>query len=194
MPLALAQTAPPLPPDSATIPPPPPAGLSPELAEVNSLIRGGQYAAAASRLDAMLAKDPRNAQLRFMKAVALNEQGQADNARDMYQALTQDYPELPEPYNNLAVILAQQGRYADARTALELALKARPDYGIAHENLGDVYARMAGLEYGRSLEIDRTNSSAQKKLALMKDLYAVLPSSVVPNAAPPRPATPRRTK
>src|SRR5581483_3605745 len=90
--LPLAQTAPPLPPDSAKIPPPPPAGLSPELVEVNTLMKNGAYEAASSRLDAMLAKDPRNAQLRFMKAVAQEGEGHADAARDLYQGLTQDYP------------------------------------------------------------------------------------------------------
>ncbi len=33
----------------------------------------------------------------------------------MFRGLIEDYPELPEPYNNLAVIYAQQGEYDSAR-------------------------------------------------------------------------------
>src|SRR6266446_6185554 len=99
--MALAQQAPPPPPDSATAPPPPPPGLTPELVEISKMIRDGQYAAAQSKLDAPLAT---------------------------FQSLTEDYPELPEPHNNLAVIWAQKGQYEKAKSSLELALRSNPDY------------------------------------------------------------------
>ena len=191
---ALAQTAPPPPPSSTLIAPAPPAGLTVELAEATKLIRDGQYAAARTKVDAALAADPKNPQARFISAVIDSDDGDPDQAVATLRGLTEDYPELPEPHNNLAVIYAQQGSYDQALSELRSALAINPDYGIAHENLGDVYARMAGAEYDRSIAIDKNNKSAQTKLALVRELYAVTPSATVVPAAGPKPATKKKPK
>ena len=188
--IALAQPAPP--PESAgraaqTSAP----GLSLELAEANGMIRDGQYVTALAKIDNVLAKDARNPQARFLKGIVQTDLGDTDEAAATFQALTEDFPELPEPHNNLAVIWAQQGRYDKAKTELELALAAHPDYAIAHENLGDVYTRLAGSEYDRALALDKTNKSAQAKLTLIRELFAVPPSSTAPKPSVPKPATPK---
>jgi len=179
----LAAQTPPPPPTSATVVPQRTPGLSPELAEASKMIRDGEYAGATVKIDGVLATDPRNPQARFLKGVLQTDQGNADAAVAIFQGLTEDYPELPEPYNNLAVIWAKQGQYEKARKALELALASRPDYAIAHENLGDIYARLASAEYDRAIALDKANKSAQTKLALVRELFAVAPS-----ASPPKPA------
>ena len=180
---ALAQTPPPPVPSTITTAPTAP-GLSLELSEANRLIGDGQYAAALVKIDAVLATDPRSPQARFLRGVALNGQGQTDEAIAIFQELTQDYPELPEPHNNLAVIWAQQGKYDKARIDLEIALSTRPDYAIAHENLGDIYSRLAGAEYDRAVTLDKANKSAQSKLKIVRDLYVVPPSATVTKPAP----------
>ena len=158
---APAQQAPPPPPTSATVVPQRTPGLTPELAEVARLIHEGQYAPALVKIDAVLATDAKNPQARFLKGVVQTDETKTEAAIATFQALTEDYPELPEPYNNLAVIWAQRGEYDKARRALELALATRPDYAIAHENLGDIYARMASAEYDQAVGLDKTNRSAQ---------------------------------
>ena len=90
----------------------------------------------------------------------------------MFRALIEDYPELPEPYNNLAVLYAQRGEYESARVALETALRTAPDWAVAHENLGDIYARLAAAEYAQAAKLDRDNKTAPAKLALARDLLA----------------------
>src|SRR5215468_352358 len=186
--LAAAQ-APPPPPASATAGAPQRTpGLSPELAEASQKIRDGEYVAALAKIDAVLATDAKNVQARFLKGVVQTDQGETDAAIESFQGLIEDYPELPEPYNNLAVIFAQQGKYDKARRSLELALAARPDYAIAHENLGDVYTRLASVEYDRAVALDKTNKSAQTKLALVRELFSVPPSSTAPKAPVPQPA------
>jgi Flp pilus assembly protein TadD len=72
--------------------------------------------------------------------------------------LTQEFPELPEPYNNLGVLLAAQGNYPAANEALLLAIQARPNYKVALQNLGDLYAAMAQQAYAkaRSLADDKS--------------------------------------
>jgi Flp pilus assembly protein TadD len=186
--IALAQPAPP-PESSGRVTPTP--GLSLELAEANGMIREGQYVTALARIDDVLAKDARNPQARFLKGIVQTDLGDSDEAAATFQALTEDFPELPEPHNNLAVIWAQKGRYDKAKTELELALAAHPDYAIAHENLGDVYTRLAGSEYDRALALDKTNKSAQAKLALVRELFAVPPSSTAAKAPVPKPTTPK---
>jgi len=179
-------------------PPPPPAageqpkatipGLPSELAAANKLIHDGEYAEALEKIDAVLANDARNPQARFLKGVIQTDQGETEEATATFQALTEDFPELPEPHNNLAVIWAQKGRYDIAKSELETALAAHPDYAIAHENLGDIYTRLAGAEYDRAASLDKTNKSAQAKLALVRQMFDVPPSTTPPKPPVPKPA------
>ena len=184
---AFAQTAPPMAPAASAAASVVSPGLTPALAEAVNMIREGQYVTAMAKIDAVLAQDARNPQARFLKGVVQSDQEELDDAAVTFQALTEDFPELPEPHNNLAVIWAQQGRYDKARTELEIALKAQPDYAIAHENLGDVYTRLAGAEYDRAVALDKSNKSAQAKLVLVRELYAVAPSNTAPKVVLPKP-------
>lgn len=188
LPAAVAQQTPPPPPASANAVPQRTPGLTPELADASRLIGEGQYAPALAKIDSVLAADPKNPQARFLRGLVQTDQAQTDAAIATFQALNEDYPELPEPYNNLAVIWARKGDYEKARKALELALKARPDYAVAHENLGDIYARLAGAEYDRAIALDKTNKSAQSKLALVRELYAAAQSGPAPTPAVTQPS------
>lgn len=188
LPVAVAQQTPPPPPASANVVPQRTPGLTPELAQASHLIGEGQYQPALAKIDAVLATDAKNAQARFLKGVVQTDLAETDAAIATFQALNEDYPELPEPYNNLAVIWAQRGEYDKARKALEIALVTRPDYAIAHENLGDIYVRLAGAEYDRALALDKNDKSAQSKLVLVRELFAVAPPAAAPKPATPQPA------
>jgi tetratricopeptide (TPR) repeat protein len=187
LPLAVAQQTPPAPPTSANVVPQRTPGLTPELADASRLIGEGAYAPALEKIDAVLATDAKNPQARFLKGVVQTDQAETDAAIATYQALNEDYPELPEPYNNLAVIWAQRGEYDKARKALEVALVARPDYAIAHENLGDIYVRLAGAEYQHAIALDKANKTAPGKLTLVRELFALAPPSTAPKAAAAQP-------
>lgn len=188
--VAAAQQTPPPPPSSANAIQKRTPGLAPELQDASRLIGEGAYGPALSEIDAVLAADPKNPQARFLKGVVQTDQDETDAAIATFQGLNEDYPELPEPYNNLAVIWAKKGEYAKARTALEIALATRPDYVIAHENLGDIYVRLAGLEYDHVAALDKKNKSAPAKLVLVRELFAVTPTNAAPKpeATPPAPA------
>jgi tetratricopeptide (TPR) repeat protein len=140
------------------------------LKEVRELIARKDYAEADARIDALLAQRPREAQARFLKGVVQTARGETEAAIATFRALTEDYPELPEPYNNLAVLYAQKGDYNGARIALETALAAAPDFAVAHENLGDIYARLAAANYDRAAALDKGNKSAPAKLVLVRQL------------------------
>ena len=138
--------------------------------ESSRLLRQGQPAQALEQIDRFLADKPKDAQGRFLKGTILVELGKSAEAISIFTKLTEDYPDLPEPYNNLAVIYAQQKQYDKAKQALEQAIRTHPSYATAHENLGDLYARLASQAYGKALQLDSSNASAQNKLALIKDL------------------------
>ena len=140
--------------------------------EAAALVRERQFANAQTRLDALLVQRPREPQARFLKGVVATEQGRTDAAMEVFRALVEDYPELPEPYNNLAVLYAQKGDYNSARVALETAIRTAPDWAVARENLGDVYVRLAGVEYDRAAKLDGGNKTAPAKLVLVRDLLA----------------------
>lgn len=141
------------------------------LEDANKLFKQTQYSQALDKVNEVLAKKPKDAQARFLKGLILTEQSKADDAIKIFSALTTDYPELPEPYNNLAVLYANQGQYDKARLSLEMAIRTHPSYAIAHENLGDIYAKMASQAYDRALKLDHGNATTQTKLAMIQDLF-----------------------
>lgn len=143
-----------------------------EIQDINKLFKQGQQDKALSRVNTYLASKPKDAQARFLKGLILTEQGKTSDAIRVFSELTEDYPELPEPYNNLAVLYASQGQYDKAKTALEMAIRTHPSYATAHENLGDIYAKMASQAYDRALQLDRSNTSTQTKLAMIKELFS----------------------
>ena len=67
------------------------------------------------RVNGYLASRPKDARGRFLKGLILTEQNKPNEAIKVFTDLSQDYPELPEPYNNLAVLYASQGQYDKAR-------------------------------------------------------------------------------
>ena len=140
--------------------------------DATKLLRSGQQAQALERVDSFLKANPKDARARFLKGVILTEQSKAADAISVFTGLTEDYPELPEPYNNLAVLYAQQGQYDKARSALELAIRTHPNYATAHENLGDIYAKMASQAYDKALQLDKNNAAARTKLEKINEIFS----------------------
>ena len=172
------------------------------LTDAQRLIKQGQYPQALEQVEVYLSSHPKDAQGRFLKGLILTETNKPAEAIAVFTKLSEDYPELPEPYNNLAVLYAQQKQYDKARTALEMAIRTHPSYAIAYENLGDIYAKLASQAYDKALQLDNSNSSTQNKLALIRDLITTsgkgnikptAPASVAPVAAPTPTPTPAPT-
>ncbi|MDR7148500.1 tetratricopeptide (TPR) repeat protein [Hydrogenophaga palleronii] len=166
-------------------------------ADVNRLVRAGQLNEALAKTDQYLATKPADPQMRFLKGVILTESGKTSEAIAAFLSLTQDYPELPEPYNNLAVLYAGQSQFDKARAALEMAIRTNPSYATAHENLGDVYAKLASQAYSKALQLDAGNTGAAPKLSLIRSLFSAdsrsaqaekVAAAPATSAAPPAPA------
>lgn len=157
--------------------------MADELSDVSQLLRAGQHAAALTKADAFLNKNPRDAQMRFLKGVILTEQNKSAEAITIFSKLTEDYPTLPEPYNNLAVLYASSGQYEKARTALDMAIRTNPTYATAYENLGDVHAKLASQAYDKALQLDNGNVGAKSKLTMVRTLVGNATGGTNPKVA-----------
>src|SRR6267154_914529 len=177
-----------------------------ELQDVDRLLKQGQHAQALERVNRYLLQNPSDAQARFKKGLILAEQNKVAEAIEVFVKLSQDYPKLPEPHNNLAVLYASQGQYEKARQQLEMSIRTDPRFATAYENLGDVYTKLASQAYDKALQLDSSNSAAKNKLSLIRDLLITSetrPSAVavasagktVEPAPPPAMATtPKRSR
>ena len=165
---------------------PGPAGASSEEAveRAISLVAEGRLGEAREVLDPVLEPGGDRPRARLLDGILLAREGHVDQAIEVFERLRDDYPEMPEPWNNLAVLFAVKGRLLDARDALEEALAREPDLAAAHANLGDVYAALA--------RHSRTNAAALGPL----DGGAILGTSTGdaplpdPEEPPPAPTPP----
>jgi Flp pilus assembly protein TadD len=159
------------------------AALAEELSEVTRLHHAGQSDAALERAERYLATKPKDAQMRFLKAVVLADIGKRADAIALLQQLVQDFPELPEPHNNLAALYAADGDYGKARAELEESLRLNPNYATAHENLGDIFVMLANQSYARALKLEPANTSVPRKLGLVQQIVTPSRSASAPVAA-----------
>lgn len=156
---------------SATLASPLAMAQADDYAGVNRLLRAGQLNEALAKADLYLAAKPGDPQMRFLKGVIQTESGKPADAIATFSKLTDDFPELPEPYNNLAVLYAGQSQFDKARAALEMAIRTNPSYATAHENLGDVYAKLASQAYSKALQLDASNAAVASKLNTINNLF-----------------------
>ena len=146
-----------------------------DLASAQRLWLAGQKTQAVEQVEQALARTPDDLQLRFALGVMRMELGERDKALTLFTRLTQDFPDLADPYNNLAVLHAAAGQLDEAQEALQQALRLQPDHAQAQENLGDVLMRLALRAYQRAQKaaLVPTEALAQKidrTLALTRDL------------------------
>ncbi len=163
--VAFAQAAPASTPVQAAAP-------SPEALEIQRLIKSGQSTQALKLIDDSLAKNPKDPAMRFRRGVTLSMLDRKAEALQVFQKLVEDHPEMPAPYNNLAVLYGSQGDYDKARAALVAAIRTNPQYATAYQNLGDVYAQLASQAYSKALQLDKSDTTVPPKLVLLRELIA----------------------
>ncbi len=140
---------------------------------VRKLLRQAKYPQALVLVESGLKTKPNDPQMRFWQAFLSEQMGQPAVALPLYLSLTQDYPELAEPHNNLGVLYAAQGDYARAKVAIEAALRANPNYPAAHENMGDLMVQLARQSYERALGLEPTHRAPAKKIEALQPALAL---------------------
>jgi tetratricopeptide (TPR) repeat protein len=156
--------------------------------QIDASIAARNWNAALTELDARIAAKPRDAQAKFKRGTVLAHLGRDDDAIRQFIELTEAYPELPEPYNNLAALYAKHGRYEEARAALETAVTANPAFGLAYENLGDLYLLLANEAYKRARTLGPTSDVTAQRLADIERIVTPRPKPA-PHAAAPADTT-----
>jgi len=136
------------------------------------LIQQGSFEKALVLAEEQLAENPDEIQTLFLKGLILARMDRLKESEAVFIGLTEKHPELPEPYNNLAVVYAASGDYDKAEEALRMAINTHPSYATAHENLGDIYAKMASQAYNNALKLDSTNQETKEKLSMISDLIS----------------------
>ncbi len=173
-----------------------------DFSEVAQLSREGKFVEAMAKVEVYLSSRPKDAQMRLLKGLVQRDAGKPTDALMTFVRMTEEFPELPEPYNNLGVIYADQNQLDKARTAFEMALRTNPSYSTAHENLADVYGRLSSAAYNKALQIDLSSAAVAPKLALVRQIITLNPTKLsaaqlaalpklqpapAPSAAPPAP-------
>lgn len=153
-------------------------GRANDLANAQRLWLAGQRTVAVEHVEQALTRTPDDLQLRFALGVMRMDLGERDRALDIFTRLTQDFPDLADPYNNLAVLRAAAGELDEAKAALDQALRLQPEHAQAQENLGDVLLRMALRAYQRAHKAARAPSDVlagkiSRTLAMTGDLNKI---------------------
>ena len=115
---------------------------------IEARIDKGDYAGALKLIEwrqaQLQGKPGTDVQLMFQHARVLAALGHIDQAAAIYQDMTRRFPELPEPWNNLATLYVRQGKLDQAGAALRTALQVDPDYADAQANLKLLASRDPG--------------------------------------------------
>jgi tetratricopeptide (TPR) repeat protein len=152
--------------------------------EIQRMIQQGSFQKALVLAEEQLAMNPDETQTLFLKGLILARMDRLKESAAVFIRLTEEHPELPEPYNNLAVIYAASGEYDKAEAALRQAINTHPSYATAHENLGDIYAKMASQAYNNALKLDSTNQETKEKLSMISELISAPEPEPEPAPAP----------
>jgi tetratricopeptide (TPR) repeat protein len=158
------------------------AARADEMADARAFIARGQLDAALQSASRAVASNPRNAQARFLLGVVLMDMARDAQAVVAFTELTQEYPELPDPYNNLALLHARQGRLELARQALETALRNDPNHRAAQANLGQIHLMLAVKAWEQAAALGPIDLPLQRRLESARALL-VSPALASPATA-----------
>jgi len=119
--------------------------------DIQSLLDKKLYVQAARSGEQLLQKHSGDPDIEFLTAYAYQMSQQSGKAARYYQELIREYPELPEPRNNLAMIYLSNGDYDRASELLVNAINTHRSYATAYENLSNIYTGIASEAYRRAV-------------------------------------------
>jgi len=144
----------------------PPEQLT-KLKNAQQNILNKEYTQAIDLVDSVLVKYPTLISAQIIRAQALAQKGNLDEAIKSYQSLLKSdvKPALhrPEIYNNLATLYAKQGKLELARQTLENGIATNEHYKTLYENLSAIYVEMARGAYSKALQLGVQAKTVQLK-------------------------------
>ena len=161
------------------------AARADDLDDARKLLRAGDRAAALAKIDKALAAKPTDQDARFLKGVALAEDGRTNEAIEVYRGSRRTPRNCPRRTTTWPCSTRRAATSNAPAQSLDMAIRTNPQYAVAQENLGDVYIQLAARAYERAAQLDSANRSRTAQA------HAV-PRSRAAQAAPgasPRPPT-----
>jgi Flp pilus assembly protein TadD len=155
-----------------------------DAADVRALMARGDLSGALQRAEKAAAAKPRDAHARFLLGVVLMDMQRDAQALSIFSAMAQEYPELPDPHNNMALLHARAGRLESARQSLETALRNDPSHRAARANLGHVHLMLAVQAWEVAAGSGPIDTALQRKLDVARSLL-ISPALVTPAFALP---------
>lgn len=126
----------------------------PTIEQARTLISQGQEPAAIALLQQLVKQQPQAFQAWFLMGITQAKLRRFHDAVTAFKQVSILRPKLAEPHNNLAVIYNELGDLRSAVRELESSLQLKPDYATAHENLGDLYVKLAAESYQNAINLD----------------------------------------
>jgi Flp pilus assembly protein TadD len=142
------------------------------LGEIRGTVARGDLTTALAQAQSAVRAKPDDAQLRFLLGVIHMDLKQDTQALAVFTALTERYPELPDPLNNIALLHARAGRLDEARQTLQAALRADPSHRAARSNLGQIYVMLAVQAWEQASAAAPADAALAQRLAAARALLA----------------------
>ena len=167
-----------------------------EIDNIRAIFSDNQHTQALQLINTYRNHNPKNLDAHFLQGVIQQSLGQLNSAEKTFLAISQNNPDLPEPYNNLAAIYALKGDFDRARKHLLKAIESHESYATAYSNLTAIYAQLASVAYSEALNM-ATQPASKMNLSMIDHLYskeaeniaiAVLKKAnrtAIPRVAPP---------
>ncbi len=143
-----------------------------EAAEIRTLMTRADLPGALQRAERALAAKPKDAPLRFLHAVVLMDLQRNSEALALFTQFSQEYPELPDPLNNIALLQARAGRLNEALQSLQAALRNDPGHHTARANLGQIHLMLAVQAWEQARSGSPQDTTLLRKLEGARALLA----------------------
>lgn len=135
-----------------------------------SLAANGNPDLALKQLEARLATAPDDAKAAYLKGLILMQLGRGEDAERWFKMMQSNFPNLPQPYNALAVIYSGRKDWPAAQQVLEALLKIDPKHHNARLNLANVHLQLARIQYEEALKHKPNDAMLKQKLQQLDGL------------------------
>jgi len=118
--------------------------------QAKEFLQHDDAAKAAALYREAVQNDPKNAQILYEFALALDAQRDFDAEQETLRRAIEANPDLAEAYNQLGLLILQAGHASEAEKEFQKAISLNPQYAEAQNNLGVLYGQQ-----GRDPEAER---------------------------------------
>jgi len=113
---------------------------------------------------------------KYRKAIAALDNGQLEQAKNIFSEISDANPSLAGPYTNIALIHYKNKKYVDSFKLTEKAIKLNPKQAEAYNlrgqlNIAAGKVHDAKKDYREAIKLKPDYANAQYNLALVYDIY-----------------------